>query len=305
MEPRSVIQLVRAPAALSVPGDVLAGAAAGRTFGAATPALAASSCCLYWAGMALNDYADRDIDAAERPARPIPAGQVSARFALGLASGLTAAGLGIAALAGGRRALAVTAPLTATVWGYNLGLKNTPAGPAAMATARALDVLHGAGAGRLRPAAPAAVTMGAHTLAVTTLSRAEVTGSDRRLPATALAATAGVTAAVGITDTTRRTDTTGTTNTTARSGRTARGFLRAACRLAPLAVYTTSVGRAQIQAVLRPEPRQLQRAVGAGILGMIPLQSSLAASRGAYRSAATVMAAFPLARRLSRKVSPT
>ncbi|WP_310278497.1 SCO3242 family prenyltransferase [Haloactinomyces albus] len=292
MEPKAVVRLVRAPAALSVPGDVLAGAATGRSFGAATPALAASSCFLYWAGMALNDYADRDIDAVERPSRPIPSGQVGARFALGLAGGLTAAGLATAALAGGRRALAVAAPLAATVWGYDLGLKNTLAGPATMATARALDVLLGAGAGRLRAAVPAAMTMGAHTLAVTTLSRAEVTGSGRRLPAVTLAATTGVTAAVA-----------GSATRSRSGGR--RDALRVAASLAPLAAYATSVGRAQLDAVREPSPRYLQRAVGAGILGMIPLQSALVASRGAHRCAAAVMAAFPLARRLSRRVSPT
>lgn len=292
MEPKSVVQLVRAPAALSVPGDILAGAAADWPFGKATPALAASSCCLYWAGMALNDYADRDIDATERPGRPIPSGRVSARFALGLAGGLTAAGLGTAALAGGRRALAVAVPLAATVWGYDLGLKSTPAGPATMAAARTLDVLLGAGAGSLRAAAPAAVTMGAHTLAVTTLSRAEVTGSDPRLPAVTLAATTGVTTAVA-----------GLATRSRAGGR--HGALRVAASLAPLAAYATSVGRAQAEAVREPSPPRLQRAVGAGILGMIPLQSALVASRGAYRTAAAVMAAFPVARRLSRRVSPT
>ncbi|MEU4378387.1 hypothetical protein [Micromonospora echinofusca] len=45
-------ELVRAPAALSVPGDVVAGAAAAGTLGRRTPALAAASVLLYWAGMA-------------------------------------------------------------------------------------------------------------------------------------------------------------------------------------------------------------------------------------------------------------
>ena len=70
--PRVLAELVRTPAALTVPGDSLAGAAAaGWPFGSRTPALAASSVCLYWAGMALNDYADLALDAAERPERPI------------------------------------------------------------------------------------------------------------------------------------------------------------------------------------------------------------------------------------------
>ena len=34
--------------------------------------LVGASSCLYLAGMVLNDYFDRDKDAQERPARPIP-----------------------------------------------------------------------------------------------------------------------------------------------------------------------------------------------------------------------------------------
>ena len=74
---------------LSVPGDVLVGAAAsGQVRDVPRAAgLAAASSCLYLAGMALNDYADRDVDAVERPGRPIPSGRVTPGFALGLAGG--------------------------------------------------------------------------------------------------------------------------------------------------------------------------------------------------------------------------
>ncbi|SCG78005.1 UbiA family prenyltransferase, partial [Micromonospora humi] len=137
-------ELVRAPAALSVPGDVLAGAAAAGTLGRRTPALAAASVLLYWAGMAANDWADRRLDATERPERPIPSGRVRPAVALGLAGGLTAAGLAVATAAGGRHAATVALPLAATIWGYDLSAKNTAAGPAVMAACRGLDVLLGA-----------------------------------------------------------------------------------------------------------------------------------------------------------------
>ncbi|MFD0476850.1 UbiA family prenyltransferase [Nonomuraea thailandensis] len=160
---RDLLELVRAPAALSVPGDVAAGAAAGRALGPRTAGLACSSVCLYWAGMAANDWADRHLDAAERPERPIPSGRVSPGTALGMAAGLTAAGLTIAGLTGGRRALAVAAPLAAAIWAYDLAAKNTRAGPLVMAACRGLDVLLGATPrGALRGSAavtlPAALT---------------------------------------------------------------------------------------------------------------------------------------------------
>jgi 4-hydroxybenzoate polyprenyltransferase len=274
---KALVELVRAPAALTVPGDAVAGAAAaGWPFGRRTLALTGASVCLYWAGMALNDYADRELDAVERPERPIPSGRVTPGTALGVAAGLTAGGLGIAAAAGGRRALRVALPLAATVWAYDFVLKNTVFGPAAMAATRTLDVLLGAGGAK--PALPAALTVGAHTFAVTTLSRSEVHGAKPALPAATLAATAGVGVAAG------------------------RGGLLAS---ALLATYAVTTGGAQYDAVRDPAAAKIRRAVGAGIHGMIPLQAGLIARTGAWRPALAVAAAFPLARALSRKVSPT
>src|SRR4051812_49908471 len=156
--PADVAELVRLPAVLSVPGDVLVGAAVSgqvrdvpRTAG-----LVAASSCLYLAGMALNDYADRDVDAVERPARPIPSGRVSPGFALGLASALTVGSAALAVAADGPRALGVMAPLAVGVWGYDLALKSTNAGTPSMSFCRGMDVFVGAGthgAGRAWPVA--------------------------------------------------------------------------------------------------------------------------------------------------------
>ncbi|MFJ9656659.1 SCO3242 family prenyltransferase [Streptomyces griseoflavus] len=139
-------ELLRLPALFTVPGDALAGAAAaGVRPGPRTLLAIGSSLSLYAAGMALNDWADRAEDAVERPHRPIPSGRVRPAAALTAAGALTGTGLALAAAAG-RPALAVATPLAATVWAYDLGLKHTPAGPAAMAAARGLDLLLGAAA---------------------------------------------------------------------------------------------------------------------------------------------------------------
>ncbi|NED17920.1 prenyltransferase, partial [Streptomyces sp. SID9913] len=62
---------MRLPALFTVPGDALAGAAAvGARPGVRTLLAVGSSVCLYEAGMALNDWADREEDARERPHRP-------------------------------------------------------------------------------------------------------------------------------------------------------------------------------------------------------------------------------------------
>ncbi|MFS7872671.1 UbiA family prenyltransferase [Streptomyces asiaticus] len=177
-----------------MPGDALAGAAAARRGPNRGTALAVcASLCLYEAGMALNDWADRDIDAVERPGRPLPSGRIAPGAALTAATGLTAAGL-LCAAAAGRPALATATALAGTVWAYDLGLKNTPAGPPTMAVARALDLLLGAtaSAGHLRPALRPAALLGAHTLAVTTVSRREATGGTSTAPLGALATGAAI-----------------------------------------------------------------------------------------------------------------
>jgi len=195
-----LVRLVRAPAALSVPGDVLAGAAAARTpWHPRVLGTTASSVCMYWAGMALNDYADATIDAVERPDRPIPSGRVPRRTALAVATGLTAASLALATVTGGRRGLVGALPLAGLVWAYDLGLKSTPAGPAVMAGARAADVLTGAlavappgaGAAALRRGALPAALIGAHTYTLTALSRHEITGAPASVPGRTLAASTG------------------------------------------------------------------------------------------------------------------
>uniref|UniRef100_UPI00146FADD3 SCO3242 family prenyltransferase n=1 Tax=Streptomyces thermovulgaris TaxID=1934 RepID=UPI00146FADD3 len=177
-------ELLRLPALFTVPGDALAGAAAaGRTPGARTLLAIGSSLCLYQAGMALNDWADRAEDAAERPHRPLPSGRIAPGAALTAAGAFTALGLALAARAG-RSALTAAVPLAATVWAYDLRLKRGWAGPAAMAAARGLDLVLGAAAsgGRIRDAVPSAAALGAHTLAVTAVSRHETRGGSTAAP---------------------------------------------------------------------------------------------------------------------------
>jgi 4-hydroxybenzoate polyprenyltransferase len=284
MRLRDLVELVRAPAALSVPGDVVAGAAAARVLGPRTPALAGASVCLYWAGMAANDWADRNVDAVERPERPIPSGRVSPGLALGLAAGLTAAGVAVAGLVGGRRALAVAAPLAGTVWAYDLGGKDTAAGPALMAACRGLDVLLGASAGRLRTAVPAAMTVAAHTYTVTALSRHEVHGGDRQVPVATLAATAAVTLAAGV---------------------PRRAGARAGLAALLAGWYAARYGATQARAAADPGAARMREAVVAGITGLPVLQGALVAGAGNVAGALAVAAAAPLGRRLARRVSPT
>ncbi|MEV0255675.1 SCO3242 family prenyltransferase [Streptomyces sp. NPDC050732] len=201
---RAWAELLRLPALFTVPGDALAGAATTTLRPNHRTLLAiGSSLCLYEAGMALNDWADRADDAIERPERPLPSGRITPPAALAAATALTATGLALASRAG-RPSLTTASALAGTVWAYDLGLKHTPAGPAAMAAARGLDLLLGAtatagpGHGSIaKAAAPSAGVLAAHTLAVTVVSRHEAQGGSSTAPLAALAATAALAGLVG------------------------------------------------------------------------------------------------------------
>lgn len=336
---RAWAELLRVSALFTVPGDALAGAAAlGRRPNRSTALAVGASLCLYEAGMALNDWADRDEDAVDRPHRPIPSGRITPRAALAAAGALTAAGLALAARAG-RPALTVATGLAATVWAYDLRLKHTPAGPAAMAAARGLDLLLGATAtataahstratgpataasagAALTAALPAAALLTAHTYAVTAVSRHEAQGGSTTAP---LAALGAVVALGGVAVRERRGEADaalpagggGTAPPGSRAGggapanARARTGASAPARLLLTALtgtYLRTAARPLVHAALNPSPPLTQRAVGSGIRAMIPLQAALAARSGASGTALAVMGLVPLARSLARKVSPT
>ncbi|CAM5308041.1 UbiA family prenyltransferase [Streptomyces tanashiensis] len=316
-------ELLRVSALLSVPGDALAGAAAaGARPDRGTLRAIGASLCLYEAGMALNDWADREEDALERPHRPLPSGRITPRAALAASAALTLTGLGLASRAG-RPALATATALATTVWAYDLGLKHTPAGPATMATARALDLLLGAIASTTatpRPglhaarALPSAALLGAHTYAVTAVSRHETRGGSTRAPLAALAvtlavagATSGGSKAPG-TDATPEPPPPGGPRPAPRPRPTlpvpASPLSR---RLGPLLAlaHARTPATLLLHAALNPSAPLTERAVGGGIRATIPLQAALAARGGAPGTALALLGLIPAARALARKVSPT
>ncbi|MGW4034082.1 SCO3242 family prenyltransferase [Streptomyces sp. NPDC004838] len=287
----AAMRLVRAPAALTVPGDILAGiVSSGARLRPRAALGVASSVCLYWAGMALNDWADREIDAVERPERPIPSGTVSPGAAFALATGLTATGIGLSVAAGGRRGLVSAVALSTAIWSYDLLFKSTAAGPVVMGAARGIDVLSGtvAGGGTLRSALPSAGIVALHTGLITRLSREEVTPGPGVATAAALGigGSAGVAVAVAAPSSGVR-----------RLDRGASAFLAAA--------YLASFAPQLAAASHAPSARRVQRAVGAGIHALLPLQAGLVARSGSPALALLIAAAHPLARSLGRRITPT
>jgi 4-hydroxybenzoate polyprenyltransferase len=109
--------------------------------------LAAASCCLYLAGMALNDLFDVEFDRRERPERPLPSGRIPIESARRLAWRLLWIGVGLGTAAcfvvGHLRPGIAVALLASAVVAYDARLKRTPLGPAAMGLCRMLNVLLG------------------------------------------------------------------------------------------------------------------------------------------------------------------
>jgi 4-hydroxybenzoate polyprenyltransferase len=186
------LRLARLPNVFTSMADVLAGLALARGGRIALTdlLLVGASGLLYPAGMVLNDFFDRHLDAAERPERPIPSGQVSARAAGLLGFALLAAGVGVAAMAGLPSLLTAVA-LAAAIVLYDAVAKATIAGPFVMGACRALNVGLGLsvsgldGDGIRTPWFPFAalllpVGLGLYTALLTFLARDEVHGGSLR-----------------------------------------------------------------------------------------------------------------------------
>ena len=292
---RDHLDLVRAPAVLSVVGDTLAGAAAaGHPLTPRRALMPLASACLYAGGMALNDYADRHLDALERPERPIPSGRVTEQRALQVAVGLTAAGVGLAAAGGGRRALAVALPLAASVWTYDTVAKERPVGPAVMAACRGLDVLMGAGVGHLRAALPAAAGLAVHTAGVTLVSRGEVHGTTSSIAAGVTAGTLAVAGTV--------------VAGAAREGSAGTGRAARVAAVAASAAYLATCLPRQVDTAITPSAGNAFAATKAGIRAMLPLQAAWAARHGSLRrsrsSRASRSRAGCCAARVADRVAP-
>ena len=178
------LQLLRLPAVFTAMADIFLGFLL--THSSLEPLtsfalLLVASSCLYLSGMVLNDVFDRQIDAQQRPDRPIPSGRVPLGRAVTLGLLLLAAGVGAAALAG-YRALLVGGCLVLTILAYDGLLKATLLGPVAMGTCRFLNVMLGASAAGAvweGPLLPVAAGLGVYVAGVTWFAGTEAQRSRR------------------------------------------------------------------------------------------------------------------------------
>ena len=287
---RALIELFRPANVVTSAADVLAGyAAAGGAQPRTLPWLLTSTVCLYGGGIVLNDFFDRNLDAVERPERPIPSGRVSATTAAAIGFALLGAGIGLAWFATAAAAVIALA-VSASVLLYDIWGKHQKfLGPVNMGMCRALNLLLGVAA------VPALV---GHRLAlallpllyiaaVTALSRGEVRGGKREVAAFSIAAIGVVLARlvwIGI------------------SARTQAASLAA---LVVIAILAWRVLPPFWNAYREPVPATIRTAVRAGVLSLVLLDASIAASYSNPLFCLIILAIAVVAARLARLFAVT
>ncbi len=268
MNLRPYFQLCRIPNVFTAFANVLAGVVLVRG-GAPIKTdwwLLAATGALYCGGMVLNDFFDREIDAVERPDRPIPSGQVSAFGAGMFGSSLLAVGVGMASWHSTRATMTAIA-LVVAILAYDAWLKSSRLGPVAMGSCRFLNVALGLSAAEASSLDVwwAPVLAGLFTAAITGLSQHEVggTASDRVRPIVlALGALAGLLAFAAV-----------------RSARP--GSWQVLATVAPFFTLVLIRGRQLFGPLwLSAAPPDLGRAIGGGILLMPAIDATIVAAHG-------------------------
>jgi 4-hydroxybenzoate polyprenyltransferase len=185
---RAYLQLLRVPNIVTSAADVLAGALIVASVLNENIQigpfilLVLSSCLMYGGGVVLNDVVDASIDAKERPERPIPSGKISQKKARILAYSLLLLGI-ISAGLSSFMSFIIAFMLVGTIILYNHWAKkfHIP-GSIVMGLCRSLNLCLGF------TLAPELISNYIwltafpliHIIAVTSLSRGETTGSQRR-----------------------------------------------------------------------------------------------------------------------------
>jgi hypothetical protein len=280
---RGYLELLRPANVVTAVADVLAGyAVAGRGHVAGLGWLLGATACLYAGGVVLNDYFDREVDARERPERPIPSGRVAAGHAAALGAGLLAGGV-LLARAATTAAGGVAAALAACILLYDARAKRHAfAGPLVMGTCRGLNLVLGMA---IVPAAASgrwavALLSVTYIAAVTMVSRGEVHGGKKPVAAVAIAALGAVVAALAVI--------------------ALRSQLWPVPALVLAAALAWRVGPPFAAVYVNPAPALIRRAVKAGVLSLVLLDAALSAAYAGPLYAAGVLATALVAASLAR-----
>jgi len=262
------LQLIRAPAVFTAFSNIVAAhlvATGGRIDWAALGILSLASGSLYSGGMILNDCFDREVDARERPERPLPSGAVGPKAAWVAGALALVTGVVLAALSG-VVSLTIAALLALAILAYDGWAKDSILGPLNMGLCRYLNWVLGLSVLALDQRhllMPVPVLL--YVLSLTLISRVEV-GAESRGPV--ILALVGMLAA-GL----------------------SYGLLLGQ-GLADLAVGLAFFGAvlARVGLTLRDfTPATAQQTVGFLVFGIIPLDALLVFSTGQWLGACVVL----------------
>ncbi len=242
---------------------------------------------LYGGGVVFNDVFDAEIDAKERPERPIPSGRASKQEAVVLGTVLLAVGV-MAAVQVSLLSAALAAFIAAAALSYDAIAKHNPLiGPLNMGLCRGANLLLGVSAMPLAVQGYwfLALIPIVYIAAITTISRGEVHGGSRSTGIVALLMLALVIAGVA-----------GLTLLPSYSGVNVLPFG---------AVFVALVVPEFVRAALNPSAEQIRGAVKAGILCLIILDAAIASGFTNWIYGLGVLALLPVSRGLAKLFAVT
>jgi 4-hydroxybenzoate polyprenyltransferase len=176
-----LVRLARPANIITAYADILVGYSAAPSTPAAMPFLLLATTGLYGGGVVLNDVFDTEVDARERPERPIPSGTVSIMAAAVFGAVLLIGAVFVAWRWSPLSGMVAVATAVAALVYDRIGKHHSVLGPVNMGLCRALNLLLGVTAGGqiaghhwLLAAVPLCYIAG-----ITSLSRGEVKGGTR------------------------------------------------------------------------------------------------------------------------------
>ncbi len=249
--------------------------------------LMAASACLYAGGVVFNDVFDHELDAIERPERPLPSGRASRHGAVLLGMVLMLTGIGLAAIAGWTSAGLATSVALLAIF-YDVRAKHHAlAGPFCMGLCRGLNLLLGMSiaVSVLADWWPLMLIPILYIAAITAISRGEVHGGSRLVGwianALLLMVTAGL-LALGLTS-----------------------VFHLLIALPFIAYFAWRVWPPFLRAARMPQPDLVRAAVKAGVLSLICLDAVIGSGFGGLLYGAGVLLLLPVSLALAKHFSVT
>jgi 4-hydroxybenzoate polyprenyltransferase len=242
---------------------------------------------LYGGGVVFNDVFDAELDAEERPERPLPSGRASRTGAIALGSILLGIGV-VAALQVSWMSAGLAAFIAVAALCYDAIAKHHPVlGPLNMGLCRGANLLLGVSAvtSSVQTHWFIALIPIVYIAAITTISRGEVHGGNRSTGILALimlcTILCGMLGLAGLPD-------------------------FSLLYVLPFALlFVALVFPAFVQAMIEPNPEHIRTAVKAGILCLIILDAAIAAGFTHWLYGLLVLSLLPISKSLAQLFSVT